>query len=260
VTEAEWRRSTLLRHLTPTTGVRRLHLVRDRRPRATHLQGALPAVHHPPAGLLGSRTRRTPVQVARPTVRPTVAVGRVVNLHRAMAMVPGHAVIVASQRKLLHGHSPRGLIGCNARVVRDSRRHSQEGHGRKDKEVHVSVPQPRATRVIGDPDGVPRQVIAEDNSQPSSSTPPDNDAGVRAGVRAPLISSPQRPSTHHHLVAVDAMSVDNRVAIPTSTDQERCLPRHLRPWDASSVDREVAIPPATKRTLSYRFQVLQASK
>jgi len=173
-----------------------------------------------------------------------------------MAMVPGHGVTDVSQGKLLHCHSPRGLIGCNARVVRDSRRHSQEGHGRKDKEVHVSVPQPRATRVIGDPDGVPRQVIAVDNSQPSSSTPPDNDAGVRA----PLISSPQRSSTHHHLVVVDVMSVDNRVATLISMDQERCLPRHLRPWDALSVDREVVIPPATKQTLSYRFQVFQASQ
>ena len=83
-----------------------------------------------------------PDQEARPTVRPTVAVGKEVNLHREMVMVPGHGVIVASQGKPLHGHSPRGLIGCNARVVRDSRRHSQEGHGRKDKEVHVSVPSP----------------------------------------------------------------------------------------------------------------------
>jgi len=99
-------------------------------------------------------------------------------------------------------------------------------------------------------------VIAEDNSQPSSSTPPDNDAGVRA----PLISSPQRSSTHHHLVAVDATSVDREVATLISMDQERCLPRHLRPWDASSVDREVAIPPATRQVLSYRFQVLQASQ
>ena len=187
MTEAEWRRSTPLRRLTPTTGVRRLHLARDRRRRAMHLLGALPAVHHPPAGLSGSRTRRTPVQVAKPTVRPTVAVGRVVRLHRAMAMVPGHGVIVASQGKLLHGHSPRDLTGYNARVVRDSRRPSQEGHGHRDKEIHVSVLQPRATRVIGDPDGVPRQVIAEDNSQSSNSIPPDNDAGVRA----PLISSPQ---------------------------------------------------------------------
>jgi len=97
-----------------------------------------------------------PDRVARPTVRPTVAVGRVVNLHRVMEMVPGHGVIVASQGNLLHGHSPRDLIGCNARVVRDSRRHSQDGHGRRDKELHVCVPQPRATRVIGDPDGVPR--------------------------------------------------------------------------------------------------------
>ena len=197
-----------------------------------------------------------PDQVARPTVRPTVAVGKEVNLPRAMAMVPGHGVIVASQGKPRRGHSTRGLNGYHARVVRDSRRHSQEGHGHRDKEVHVSVPQPRATRVIGDPDGAPRQVIVVDNSQPSSSTPPDNDAGVRA----PLISSPQRSSTHHHLVAVDVMSVDNRVVTPISMDQERCLPRHLRPWDALSVDREVAIPPATRQVLSNRFQVLQASQ
>jgi len=171
-------------------------------------------------------------------------------------MVPGHGVIVASQVKFLHGHSPRDLTGYHVKVVRDSRRHSQEGHGHRDKEVHISVPQPRATRVIGDLDGVPRQVIAEDNSRPSSSTPPDNDAGVRA----PLLSSPQRSSTHHHLVAVDAMSVDNRVVTPIFMDQERCLPRHLRPWDASSVDREVVIPPATRQVLSNRFQVFQASQ
>jgi len=191
-----------------------------------------------------------PDQVARPTV------GKAINLHRAMAMVPGHGVIVANQGKLLHGHSPRGLTGYNARVVRDSRRHSQEGHGRRDKEVHVSVPQPRATRVIGDPDGDPHQVIVVDNSQSSNSIPLDNDAGVRA----PLISSPQRSSTHHHLVAVDVMSVDNQVATPTSMDQERCLLRHHRPGDAWSVDREVVIPPAMKQTLTYQFPVLQASQ
>ena len=78
-----------------------------------------------------------PDQVARPTVRPTVAVGKVVSLHRAMAMIPGHGVIVVSQGKLLHGHSPRGLTGYNARVVRGSRRHSQEGHGHRGKAVHV---------------------------------------------------------------------------------------------------------------------------
>jgi len=100
------------------------------------------------------------------------------------------------------------------------------------------------------------QVIAEDNNQPSSSTPPDNDAGVRA----PLINSPQRSSTHHHLVAVDFMSVNNRVAIPISMDQERCLLRHHRPWDASSVGREVAIPPATRQTLSNHFLMLRASQ
>ena len=170
-------------------------------------------------------------------------------------MVPGHGVIVASQGKLLHGHSPRDLTGYNARVVRDSRRPSQEGHGHRDKEVHVSVIQPRATRVTGDPDGVPRQVIAVDNSQPSSRTPPNNDAGVRA----PLISSLQRSSTHHHLVAVDVMSVDNWVATPTSMDQERCLLRHHLPWDALSVDREVAIPPATRRMLSHWLLALRVS-
>jgi len=74
--------------------------------------------------------------------RLPVAVGRAVSLHRAMVMAPGHGVIVVSQGKLLHGHSPRDLIGCNARVVHDSRRHSQEDHGQRDKEVHVSVPQP----------------------------------------------------------------------------------------------------------------------
>ena len=83
-----------------------------------------------------------PDQVAKATVRLTVAVGKVVNLHRAMAIVPGHGVIVASEGKLPHGHSPRGLTGYNARVVRDSRRHSQEGHGHRNKEVHVSVPSP----------------------------------------------------------------------------------------------------------------------
>ena len=117
-------------------------------------------------------------------------------------------------------------------------------------------PPARATQVIGGPDGVPRQVIAEDNSQPSSSIPPDNDAGVRA----PVISSPQRPSTRHHLVAVDVMAVDNRVATLISMDQERCLLRHHQLWDASSVDREVAIPPAMRRTLSNRFQMLRASQ
>ena len=187
MTEAEWRRSTPLRRLIPTTGVRRLHPARDHRRQVMHLRGAPPAVHHPPAGLSGSRIKRMPDQIARPTVRLPVAVGRVVNLHRAMAMTPGHGMIVASQGKLLHGHSPRDLTGYNTRVVRDSRRHNQEGHGRRDKEVHVSVPQPRATRVIGDPDGAPRQVIVVDNSQRSSSILPDNDAGVRA----PLISSPQ---------------------------------------------------------------------
>ena len=225
-----------------------------RRRRATHLQGALPAVHHPPAGLSDFRIRRMPDQVTRPMARLPVAVGRVVSLHRATAMAPGHGVTVASQSKLLYGHSLWDPAGCSARVARDSRHHSQEGHGHTGKKVHVSVPQPRAIQVIGDQDGAPRQVIAVDNSQPSS-TPPDNDAGVRA----PLISSPQRPSTRH-LVAVDVMFVDSRVATPTSMDQERCLPRHHRPWDALSVDSEVAIPPAMRRTLNHRLLMLQASQ
>jgi len=182
------------------------------------------------------------------------SVGRVVSLHRATAMAPGHGVTVASQSKLLHGHSFWDPAGCSTRVVRDSRHHSQEGHGHTGKKVHVSVPQPRAIQVIGDQDGAPRQVIAVDNSQPSS-TPADNDAGVRA----PLISSPQRPSTRH-LVKVDVMFVDSRVATPTSMDQERCLPRHHRPWDALSVDSEVAIPPAMRRTLNHRLLMLQASQ
>ena len=83
-------------------------------------------------------------------------------------------------------------------------------------------------------------------------------SGQRRWSQGSADQQPQRSSTHHHLVAVDAMSVDNRVVIPTSMDQERCLPKHLRPWDALSVDREVAIPPAMRQTFSNRFQMLQA--
>jgi len=120
----------------------------------------------------------------------------------------------------------------------------------------LPFPSPGAIRVIGGQDGVLRQVIAVDNSQPSSSTPPDNDAGVRA----PLISSPQQPSTYRHLAVVVVMSVDNRVATPTSMDQKRCLHRHHRPWDALSADREVVIPLTMRRTLSHRLPMLQASR
>jgi len=114
-------------------GVRRLHPARDRRRRATHL----------PAELSGSRIMRMPDQVTRLTARLPVAVGRAASLHRATTMVPGHGVTVASKGKLPHGHRPRDPAACNARVVRDSRRHSEEGHGRKGKEVRASVPQPR---------------------------------------------------------------------------------------------------------------------
>jgi len=114
----------------------------------------------------------------------------------------------------------------------------------------------RAIQATGDQGGVPRQVIAVDNSQPSSSTPPDNDAGVRA----PLISSPQLLSTRHHPVAVVVMFVDNRVATPTSMNQELCLHWNHQPWDVLSVDSEVAIPPAMRRMLSHRLTMLQASR
>ena len=66
----------------------------------------------------------------------------VVSLYRATAMAPGHGVIVASQGKFLHGQSLWDPAGCNARVTHDFRRHSQEGYGCRDKEVHVSFPQP----------------------------------------------------------------------------------------------------------------------
>ena len=148
------------RRLTPTIGVRRPHLARDRRHRVTHLQGALPAVRHPPAGLSDSRIRRMPDPVTRPTARLSVAVGRAVSLHRAMAMAPGHEVIVVSHGKLLLDHSPRDPTGYNAKVVRHSRRHSQEGHGHRGKAVHVSVPQRRAIQVIGGPDGHDRGVLS----------------------------------------------------------------------------------------------------
>jgi len=222
-----------------------------------HLKEAPPAVPRLLAAPSGSKIRKMLGQVTRPTVRLLVAVGRASGLPGAITTAHGYGVTVGSKGKLPLDHSlRRDPGGCNVRAVHDFRHHIQEDHGRQDKGAHVFVPRLRAIQAIGGQDGGRHQEIAVDNSQPNSSIPLDNDAGARAQ----LISSPQLLSIRRHPVAVDATSVANRVATPTSMDQVLCLFRHHRPWDASSAANEVAIPPVMRRMFSHRLSALQASQ
>jgi len=175
-------------------------------------------------------------QATRPIIRLAASGGQATSHHdRAMVMAPGHAVIVASQGKLLLDHSPRDPAGCNARVVRDFRRHSQEGRGHRGKEVHVSVPRTREIILTGGRDGA-QPAATKANRRTNSETYRDN-VCVKVATFAAKLDATQA-------------SIE-RVQIPL---------RYHQPWDVSSVDREVAIPPATRRMLSHRLLMLRASQ